>query len=132
MIKPSRLRLAASPGQISLSTRDKWDGAEGDLFKLLKAAHVLRSSHQLRIKLSEFLVESPQFNSVTEALLFFEFARDRITHLLDASIEKRLDCLRLASYSYIESSILRRAIFEGVYLTKQFRTQTYTPVVTLN
>lgn len=132
LLFPLRLRLAVSQGQLSLAERAKWEEAEMDLFKVLKAVHVLRSSEKVEMKLSEFLTQSPQFYNATDALLFFEFARDRIANLLDANTQKKLDSLRIASYSYIESLLLRRAIFEGVYLTKSFHTHSYTPTTNFN
>lgn len=132
LVYPLRLRLAVSQGQLSLAERSKWERAEMNLFGVMKSAHVLESPSKVQMKLSEFLTESPQFYNATDALLFFEFARDRIANLLDTNKQKKLDSLKVASYSYVESLLLRRAIFEGVYLTKSFHRHSYTPTKNFN
>lgn len=132
LLFPLRLRLAVSQGQLSLAERAKWEEAEMNLFGVLRTAHVLQSVSKVQMKLSEFLTQSPQFYNATDMLSFFEFARDRITNLLDPNTQKKLDSLRIASYSYVESLLLRRAIFEGVYLTKSFHRHSHTPTTNFN
>lgn len=115
---PLSLRLAVSPGDLPKKDREEWQKAERELMMLMKAAHIMRSLVRTEMRLGEMLQEVPPFLTYHDAFLFFKSANWRLDYLLSPQICQRLDTARFASYSFIESWALKRAIFEGKYLTQ--------------
>jgi len=112
------LRLAVSRGSLPEKDKEKWQGAEKELVKLMKTAHIMKSLIRAEMRLGEMLQEVPQFLSFQEAFLYFKSTSWRLDYLLSSQARQRLDSARLVSYSFLESWVLRRAIFEGIYFTQ--------------
>lgn len=115
---PLALRIATGSGNLPTKTRDRWQTAEERLFYLLRSVTKTSSPAKVALKLSELLQPIPPFRNYQEAFLFFDNTENRVLFLLSPEGQARLDSLKIVAASYIESLVLRRAVFEGVYLTK--------------
>lgn len=114
---PLRLRFAVQPQSLPRKDTIKWQRTHGEMTKLLNATHIMKSLSKTEMRLGEHLPEVPEFEGYHEAFTYFKSASRRITYLLSQEGLARLDSARLATYSFVESWALGRAVFDGVYFT---------------
>lgn len=113
---PLKLRLACSPGEIPLKEKDAWSRSEREMLKLLMATHIMKSLIRTERRLEEYLPEKPPFEGYPEAFAYFQFTQKWLNFLLREG-QRQMSSPALAVHSFITSWTLRRAIFEGKYLT---------------
>lgn len=114
---PFRLRSAVQPQSLPQKETVKWQRTHGEMVKLLQGTHIMKSLLRTEMKLGEHLPEVSDFEGYPDAFVYFKSVSRRIEHLLSAKGSARLDSARLATYSFVESWALGRAIFDGVYFT---------------
>lgn len=117
-LPPLIIRKALSPGNLKRSTRGKWSTTEERLGDLLIDLRIFRNPNIVDYKIDRFLFRLPEFHTTKDALLFLRSTFGRLNYLLSDNIQQRLDSLRLGSYAYVESRVLNRAVFSGVYLVR--------------
>lgn len=117
-LSPLIIRKALGPGNLREKTREGWITAEEYLAQLLINAGILKNPNLVDSRIDRDLRQLPEFHTTKGALVFLRSTFGRLHYLLSDSIQQRLDSLRFGGYTYIESRVLNRAIFTGVYLVK--------------
>lgn len=116
-----KMRMATGPGSFRLNELSKWKDTEEELAKLLRIAHLCRNPQHIWILLSEHLPHVDILDNFPDARGYFSLSTERIGYLLSEKAKNRLGSLKLASYSYTESLILRKAVYQGIYLLQNNR-----------
>jgi hypothetical protein len=115
---PTLLRLALSPQHGSETTKGRWQKKEAWVTRLLVEAHVIRYPHIAHMKLAEYMDGIRLLPSVDEAQGFLALRSRRLRYFLSDGGQQHYDALRLATHAFAENYILRRAIYDGVYLMR--------------
>ena len=115
---PTLLRLALSPQHVSENTKRLWMKKESWVTRLLVEAHVIRYPHIARMKLGEYMDGITLLPSVDEAQGFLALRSRRLQYFLSGGGQQQFDSLRLATHAFSENYILRRAMYDGVYLMR--------------
>lgn len=117
-LPPLIIRKALSPGNLKGSTKGKWSTTEECLRDLLIDLRIFKNPHIVDYKIDRTLSHLPEFHTTKEALLFLRATFGRLNYLLSDTAQQRLDSLKLGGYAYVESRVLNKAVFSGVYLVK--------------
>lgn len=106
-----------TPTSLPDSVQQRWDRREVWVGRFLHTVKVISSPERADMKASSLLQQALPLEDV-EAVENFLFAtRERLNYLRGRRAIRRLGSLKLGAYSYVESRVLRKALFEGVYLT---------------
>lgn len=117
-VLPLKLRSATSDAALSSKTQRVWTNDEKWVARLAVMAGILSYPHRVDLRISEHLSPVSGFSTAAGAILFFSSEAERVRYLLSPQARQRLDSLKFSSFAYVESRVLRRAVFDGVYLTK--------------
>lgn len=112
---PTLIRVALGSHHLAPATKAKWHKAENWVVKLLVLAGIMSYPHNSELRISEALDSTRVLTSVDEALGFLEYANARLRNLLEDPVQLRLGSLKLASYAFTETYVLKRAVDDGVY-----------------
>jgi hypothetical protein len=115
---PTLLRLVISPQQVSEKTHQQWRKRESWVTRLLVETHIIRYPHIAHMKLVEYMDSSNVLSSVEEAQGFLALRSRRLQYFLSDRGQNQTDALRLATHAFTENYILRRAMYDGVYLMR--------------
>lgn len=110
------LVVALNPNNLKEKAKNKWFGTESKVAALLLYIGAMRNPGLTDTKIAEASRPIPPFNTAPEALQFLKLAFSRLYSLLSPEEVQRLGSLRRTGVAYAESRILRRAIFNSVYL----------------
>lgn len=114
---PTTINALMHAKALTPSTKTNWDQREARLGRLLRAAKIIQGPWKVDSNIDNALLRV-NFQEPIDILLFLFRAQGRLDKLMDKDFFGKLDTLRFGAYAYVESRILRRAVFEGVYLTK--------------
>lgn len=117
-LPPLVIRKALSPGNLKGSTKGKWSTTEERLRDFLIDLRIFRNPNIVDYGIDRTLFHLPEFHTTGEALLFLRATFGRLSYLLSDNVRQRLDSLRFGGYAYVESRVLNKAVFSGVYLVK--------------
>lgn len=110
------IQEALHPDRLKERVKRRWIDREIQVSALLLAIKVMRDPHFVDLKLSEVSTPIPPFEDAYEALKFLDLAFCRSEDLLQDKFQ-RLGTLKTTGSVYAESRLLKRAIFDKVYMT---------------
>lgn len=114
---PLKIKKALSHLHLSSKIKSSWKKDENWVVKLMVLAGAMSYPHRTNARIHEMLQPVKFPSTFTEAAAFLADNQFRLDGLLSDG-RRRLDSLRWAAYAYTESTVLRRAIFDGVCLTQ--------------
>lgn len=107
----------SSPRLLPSDIKDRWNKREAWVGRFLHTTRIIQDPWRVDLKLSEFL-QRDTFQEPIDIMLFFLRVQQRLNHLMKANTVDKLEILKFGAYAYIESRLLRRALTEGVFLTR--------------
>jgi len=113
----TRVKQYIDPFYVPARIHSEWNKKENWVSRMLVKAKALSYPEHVDSKLGEHLQSIDQFFAVDAALGFFYTAESRLKALLTMKAPHQLSFTGYGAYAYVESRILRKAIFNGVYLT---------------
>lgn len=93
----------------------RWNQAEAWVGRMLYATKILDNPQLVDQTYHDSLRLPPRAFGSGMTTGFFEATKERLRLLLSDAVQKELDSLRLGCYAYLESRVLRKTVFEGVY-----------------
>ena len=115
---PLRLKIAVRLPELRQSERDGWLRSEDVVGLILRQVGIHYKPFTTKLNLAERLDQVPQLITYQDAWGYFGYTKRRLLHLADQETQRQLGTVKHAAYSLVESVILKRAVFEGVYLTQ--------------
>lgn len=115
---PFRLKIAVRLPELRQSEKEKWLKSEDVVGSILRQIGINYKPLTIMLKLAEHLDQVPQLLTYQDARGYFGYTKRRLLHLDDQETQRKLGTIRHAAYSLVESVVLKRAVFEGVYLTQ--------------
>lgn len=107
---------ALKPNNLKERPKNKWFETESKVAALLIHIGAMRNPELTDTKIAESSRPVPLFGTAPEALQFLKLAFSRLSSLLSPEEVQRLGSLKQMGTAYAESRILRKAVFDGVYL----------------
>ncbi len=116
--RPAEKAIAAAlkPNNLKGKTKNKWFETESKVAALLIHIGAMRNPELTDIKIIEASRLVTSFDTAPNALQFLKLAFSRLFSLLSPEEIQRLGSLKRAGTAYAESRILRRTVFDSVYL----------------
>lgn len=118
-LHPKTAGVLVNPRILGSGIPERWSHREAWVGRFLHDTRIIRDPWRVDLKLAEFLLNAG-FSESIDILRFFLHAQQRLNHLLEEGTVVRLGILKFGALAYAESRILRRALFEGVYLVNKF------------
>lgn len=109
------IKEALNPNSLKEKAERKWTDREKQVTAILLAIKVMQDPHLVDFKLSEISTPVSPFEDAYKALEFLNLTFDRLESLLSDK-PRGLGTLGRTWNVYVESRLLKRAIFNGVYL----------------
>src|SRR3989344_4958817 len=97
---------------------ERWLKSEDVVGSILRQVGINYKPITTRLKLAERLDQVPQLLTYQDVRGYFGYTKRRLLYLADQETQRRLGAVKHTAYSLVESVILKRAVFEGVYLTQ--------------
>lgn len=119
-LPPLIIRGALSPGHLNGKLRSDWQRTETRLLELLKDTGIVNDPKETDNKIELWLRRVPFFENTREAAAHLRLTQERLSNLLSGKVQEKLDSLKQAGVSYIESRVLKLAIFNGIYLARPY------------
>lgn len=118
-IHPAVLRRIVNPNSLTYDLRRDWRRREIRVSGFLRDTRLLeRPTQDITNTLNQgFNQDLPPFPRAEDALGFWAFAKTQTDSMLQA-VDGNCNSLRMLLNAYVESRIVRAAIYEGVYLSR--------------
>lgn len=104
------------PANVKASTQAKWDIREMQTAGLLVQAGVIKDLSSIDGKISDFSLPLANPNNPTDIFQFLRVLFARCEYLLSKGCQQKMDCLSFAGWSFVGSRLLRKAMFDEIYL----------------
>lgn len=114
------IREALSPGHLKQTLRIRWEETEVKLMEFLRNLKFIQNPDATDKNIQKWFHHEPIFQTTREAKSFMEIMQRRLNLLLSEKTQKRLDAIKHAGYAYMESRVLKLAIFNGIYLARPY------------
>lgn len=106
-----------NPHYITKKIVSKWTEDENWVSRMMVQARAMVYPEHADIKLSEHLYSIDRFTTMEAALGFLHTVEARLKHLLSMKAPQQLSFLGYGAFAYVESRVLRKAVFNRVFLT---------------
>lgn len=113
----SRVRQYVDPYYVTEDIVSKWNKKESWVTRMLAKTKIISYPEKTDMKLGEHLYSIDRFASVGDALEYFYSAETRLNYLISIKSPEHLSSLKYGAYAFAESRVLRKAVFQGVFLT---------------
>lgn len=110
------IAVALKPNNLREKPKDKWFETESKVAALLIHIGAMRNPELTDTKIIESSLPVPSFDTASGALQFLKRTFSRLSSLFSPEEVQRLGSLRQMGTAYAESRILRKAVFDRVYL----------------
>lgn len=118
-IVQTRVRQLVDPYYVSKKVIANWNKREGWVSRMLVKAKAMSYPEHTDSKLGEQLHSINTFTATSAALGFFDTTEARLKTLLRMQAPQQLSFLGYGSFAFVESRILRKAVYNGVFLTNR-------------
>ncbi len=110
-----------NPKSLPPGMKGRWNQREKWVGRFLHMAKIIQDPWKVDLRLTEHLQRLCPLLEPTDILVFLRRAQKRINYFLTTDMPlENLGTLGLGTYAYVESRLLRKAMFDGVYLTKHY------------
>lgn len=120
-LQPGTMKGVLNSKSFPPGMRNRWSQREARMGRILHTAKVIQDPWKVDLGLIMHLQRIEMFQETIDILVFLRRAQKRIIYFLTTDMPlENLGTLGLGIYAYVESRLLRRAVFDGVYLTKPY------------